>query len=157
MQTSSEVAAVGAAFDNIEDTNQRAFRSVSPSWLTFPTPVTDFEPPHAFGTVDGSWWGNVEHSAMSCSSGTATFNANQRHEMSACSLDVWAALRHEVARVVHCAVDASAATIERQESPPTTYRVVGGSAAKRHEVSRAVHCAVETPAALRHEVSPRRT
>ncbi|KAF8197271.1 hypothetical protein K438DRAFT_2119790 [Mycena galopus ATCC 62051] len=126
VQTSNEAAVAGAAFDNVEDTNDGTLGSVSPFLLTFPTPVADFEPSQLFATVDVVWIEDVEHLAMACSSGTSAFDIPRQCEMSNGHgvLDKSDAVGHEVrtsvgiperhvSPCVNCArVDAAAMRLE---------------------------------------------
>ncbi|KAF8197308.1 hypothetical protein K438DRAFT_2119892 [Mycena galopus ATCC 62051] len=108
--TSNEAAVAGAAFDNVEDTNDGTLGS----------------PSQLFTTVDAVWIGDVEHLAMSCSSGTSAFDTPRRREMSNGHgvLDKSDAVGHEVrtsvgiperhvSPCVNCArVDAAAMRLE---------------------------------------------
>ncbi|KAJ7662732.1 hypothetical protein DFH06DRAFT_1325084 [Mycena polygramma] len=133
IQTSSEVAVTGAAFDDLEDTNPWIdCRCISPKgvyidgfddtnpWTdcvslssqNFPTPITKLDLSPVFGTVDAVWMGN------------------ERLEVSAFCVDASAAESLEVSTLC---VDASAVVerLEMSRSPET----LDNSAAERLEMS----------------------
>ncbi|KAJ7649346.1 hypothetical protein DFH06DRAFT_1331720 [Mycena polygramma] len=135
VQTSSEAAVTGAAFDNIEDTNPwidcqcispkgvyiDGFDDTNPwtdcvslSSQIFPTPIAELELSPLFGTVDVVWMGNVE-----------------RLEVSASCVDASAVESLEVSTV---RVDASAVELERLEMSRSS-ETLDNSAAERLEMS----------------------